>query len=51
VAETARRWHPQRAAEAIEAVARADAEAKGASRTPEYAVERAITAIASAVGR
>lgn len=51
VAETARRWQPQRAAEAIEAVAKADAEAKGASRTPEYAVERAITAIASAVGR
>lgn len=51
VAETARRWHPLRAAEAIEAIARADAEAKGASRTPEYAVERAITAIASSAGR
>lgn len=50
-AETARRWQSHRAAAAVEAVAQADAEAKGASRTPEYAVERAIGIIAGAVGR
>ncbi|MDZ5077967.1 DNA polymerase III subunit delta [Nesterenkonia sp. HG001] len=50
-AETARRWQSHRAAAAVEAVARADAEAKGASRTPEYAVERAIGIIAGSVGR
>lgn len=50
-AETARRWQSHRAAEAIEAVAQADAEAKGASRTPEYAVERAIGIVAAAAGR
>lgn len=49
--ETARRWRSHRAASAVEAIARADAEAKGASRTPEYAVERAITTIAAAAGR
>ena len=50
-AETARRWQSTRAAGAVEAVARADAVAIGASRTPEYAVERAIGAIASAAVR
>lgn len=50
-AETARRWQSHRAAEAIEAVAQADAEAKGASRTPEYAVEKAIGIVAAAAGR
>ncbi|MDO5492126.1 MAG: DNA polymerase III subunit delta [Nesterenkonia sp.] len=50
-AETARRWQPQRAAGALEAVARADAEAKGASRTPEFAVERALGVVAAAAGR
>ncbi|MDR8018641.1 DNA polymerase III subunit delta [Nesterenkonia aerolata] len=50
-AETARRWQPQRAAAALEAVARADAEAKGASRTPEFAVERALWVIAGSTGR
>lgn len=50
-AETARRWQPQRAAAALDAVARADAEAKGASRTPEFAVERALGVIAAAAGR
>ena len=50
-AETARRWQSHRAADAVEAVARADAEAKGASRTPEYAVERAISTIAGSIGR
>ena len=50
-AETARRWTPARAADAVEAVAQADAEVKGVSRTPEYAVEKAIAAIASGIGR
>ena len=50
-AETARRWTPVGAAEAVEAIAQADAEVKGVSRTPEYAVEKAIAAIASGVGR
>lgn len=50
-AETARRWTPLAAAEAVEAIAQADAEAKGVSRTPEYAVERAIAAVATAAGR
>lgn len=49
--EVARRWAPRAAAEAVEAIARADAEAKGAARTPEYSVERAISAIAAAAGR
>lgn len=46
-AETARRWSPRNAADAVEAVAQADAEVKGVSRTPEYAVEKAIARIAS----
>lgn len=50
-AETARRWTPSRAADAVEAVAQADAEVKGVSRTPEYAVEKAIALIAAGVGR
>ena len=49
--QPARRWTPARAADAVEAVAQADAEVKGVSRTPEYAVEKAIAAIASGVGR
>jgi DNA polymerase III subunit delta len=44
-AETARRWGPREAADAVEAVAQADAEVKGVSRTPEYAVEKAISRI------
>ncbi|TLP79357.1 DNA polymerase III subunit delta [Nesterenkonia sphaerica] len=44
-AEAARRWGPRQAAEAVEAVAQADAEVKGVSRTPEYAVEKAISRI------
>ncbi|TLP99077.1 DNA polymerase III subunit delta [Nesterenkonia salmonea] len=44
-AETARRWTPREAADAVEAVAQADAEVKGVSRTPEYAVEKAIARI------
>ncbi len=50
-AETARRWTPRAAARAVEAIARADAEAKGAGRTPEYSVERALAAIAADAGR
>lgn len=47
--ETARRWAPRAAAEAVEAVAAADAEVKGFSRTPEYAVEKAIAAISGKI--
>ncbi len=50
-AETARRWTPAAAADAMEAIARADAEVKGASRTPEYSLEKAIARIADYAGR
>lgn len=50
-AETARRWTPLGAAEAVEVIAQADAEVKGVSRAPEYSVERAIAIVASNVGR
>ncbi|GAA1804030.1 DNA polymerase III subunit delta [Nesterenkonia flava] len=48
-ADTARRWTPARAADAVEAVAQADAEVKGVSRTPEYAVEKAIVKISAKI--
>ncbi|HEY5553336.1 MAG TPA: DNA polymerase III subunit delta, partial [Cellulomonas sp.] len=38
-------------AAAITAVAQADAEVKGASRDPEFAVERAVLRVASAPAR
>lgn len=41
-------WRPEALAEAITAVARADAEVKGLSRDPEYALERALLAVARA---
>lgn len=41
-------WSDDALATAIIAVARADAETKGASRDPEHAVERAVLAICSA---
>lgn len=50
-AETARRWTPIQVAAAVESIAQADAEVKGVSRTPEYAVEKAIAAIASGAAR
>lgn len=40
-----RGWSGQRLAEAIQAIATADAEVKGLSRDPEYALERAIVTI------
>lgn len=43
-----RRWSPERLALAIDAVAQADAEVKGASRDPEFAVERAVLRVATA---
>lgn len=43
-----RRWSPERLAFAIDAVAQADAEVKGASRDPEFAVERAVLRVAGA---
>lgn len=49
-AQTARRWGPVQAAAAVEVIAQADADVKGASRAPEYAVEKALAAIAARVG-
>lgn len=43
-----RGWTPEGLAHAILAVARADEDAKGGSRDPEYAIERAIVAITRA---
>ena len=44
-----RRWHPEGLATAIEAVARADHEVKGAGRDPVYAVEKAVLTVAALV--
>jgi len=41
------RWTPESLAAAITAVAQADAEVKGASRDPQFAVERAVLRVAS----
>lgn len=46
-----RRWTPEGLAVAIGAVAQADAEVKGESRDPRFAVERAVLRIAQASGR
>ena len=43
-----RAWTPESLAAAIRAVAQADAEVKGASRDPVFAVERAVLRIAEA---
>ncbi|MCG7286599.1 DNA polymerase III subunit delta [Cellulomonas sp. ACRRI] len=45
------RWTPEALASAITAVAQADAEVKGASRDPRFAVERAVLRIAAVVRR
>lgn len=45
------RWTPEGLAMAITAVARADAEVKGAGRDPVFAVERAVLRVASAAAR
>jgi DNA polymerase-3 subunit delta len=44
-----RRWRPEALADAVTAVARADADLKGAADDASYAVERAVLAVASAV--
>jgi DNA polymerase III subunit delta len=44
-------WTPETLAEAITAVAQADAEVKGASRDPQFAVERAVLRIARAAAQ
>ncbi|MDO4887176.1 MAG: DNA polymerase III subunit delta [Actinomycetaceae bacterium] len=46
-----RSWTSEGLARAILAVAQADAEVKGASRDPEFALERAILRVAAACGR
>lgn len=43
-----RGWTPEALAGAIEAVAAADAQVKGAGRDPEYAVERAVLRVSAA---
>jgi len=42
------RWTPEGLAQAITAVAQADAEVKGQSRDPQFAVERAVLRVAAA---
>lgn len=51
VTATARHWTPVNIAEAIELIARADAEAKGQARDPEFAIERMVTRVATLAGR
>ncbi|MDO5495256.1 MAG: DNA polymerase III subunit delta [bacterium] len=46
-----RGWSPEALAEAIMAVAQADAEVKGASRDPDFAIERALLRVAAARNR
>ena len=43
-----RRWTPESLAGAVQAVAQADAEVKGAGRDPVFAVERAVLRVAQA---
>ena len=45
------RWTPEGLAGAISAVAQADAEVKGQSRDPQFAVERAVLRVAAAATR
>ncbi len=45
-----RRWTPESLAAAVQAVAQADAEVKGAGRDPVFAVERAVLRVAQAAG-
>jgi DNA polymerase-3 subunit delta len=40
------RWNADSLAEAIEAVAQADADVKGASRAPAFALERVVRRVA-----
>ncbi|WP_420836430.1 DNA polymerase III subunit delta [Cellulomonas endophytica] len=46
-----RRWTPEGLADAITAVAQADAEVKGEGRDREFAVERAVLRVAASAGR
>jgi DNA polymerase-3 subunit delta len=46
-----RRWTPEGLIASIRATAEADAEVKGLSRDPVYAVERAVTVIAASARR
>ncbi|MGJ9402044.1 DNA polymerase III subunit delta [Arthrobacter sp. KK5.5] len=49
--EQAQYWTPDELVNCLRLVAEADAQVKGASRDPEYAVERAVTGIALAARR
>jgi DNA polymerase-3 subunit delta len=42
-----RGWHPDRLAAAVQTVAQADAEVKGAAADPAAALERAVLAVAA----
>ncbi|WP_458113873.1 DNA polymerase III subunit delta [Arthrobacter sp. R1-13] len=46
-----RRWTPEGLVRSIQVTAEADAQVKGLSRDPVYAVEHAVTVIATSVGR
>lgn len=46
-----KRWTPETLAFAISAVAQADAEVKGESRDPQFAIERAVLRVAEAAAR
>jgi DNA polymerase-3 subunit delta len=45
-----RRWRPETLAEAVAAVATADADIKGGGDDARYAAERAVLAVATAAG-
>lgn len=51
VQQAARHWTPAGIAQAVEWIAQADAEVKGASRNPDFAVERAVIRVATGVRR
>src|SRR5699024_3438389 len=51
VTATARHWTPVNIAGAIELIARADVEAKGQARDPDFAIERMVTKVAKLSGR
>ena len=51
VQQAARHWTPAGIARAVEWIAQADAEVKGASRNPDFAVERAVIRVATGVRR
>ncbi|MGC5047859.1 DNA polymerase III subunit delta [Micrococcus porci] len=51
IQQAARHWTPAGIARAVEWIAQADAEVKGAARDADFAVERAVIRVATAVSR